>query len=78
MDERKKENVEWKASDREEARVVFQRGGSASEALLVLLTSFPHCLGGGVFELLRLVEVELLRVLEANLNPFARPSSPCS
>ena len=48
------------------------------ESLLVLLRSFPHCLGVVVFDLPRPMGIELLGVLGAKLNPFARPSSPCS
>ena len=73
----KRGNVERDVPGQEEERAMFQGGFSPQkhESLLVLLTSF---LGKAVFDLLRLMEVELLGVLEAKFSPFVRPSSPCS
>jgi len=70
--------VERNETGKEEARAVFQGGDSPHkhESLLVLLTSFPRCLGEGVFELPRLVGDELLEVLEDDFNPLVGLSSP--
>lgn len=51
---------------------------SETRLLLDLLTSFPDCLGGAVYELLGLMVTGTLGALEEKFNPFTRPSSPCS
>ena len=76
VEKRGEKKPKRKAPGREGMGVVFLL--QKRDSLPVFLTSFPHCLGRAVFDLPRSVGFELFGVLEGKLNPFARPSSPCS